>query len=66
MDITDQYLDAVYDNLHREQLRVLQDIKSGSSERKTTTEHRQITLLTNIMSNVLKLRDLKRKATADL
>lgn len=66
MDVTEQYLDGVYDNLLREQLRILQDIKTGSSENKATSEHRQITILTSLMSNVLKLRDLKRKVNSGL
>jgi hypothetical protein len=66
MDLTEQYLDNVYDCFLQEQLKILQGIKSGSTEHKATTEHRQISLLTSLMCNVLKLRDLKRKLTADL
>lgn len=63
MDLTTQYLDGVYDTLLREQLRILQDIKTGSAEHKATTDHRQISLLTSLLSGVLKLRDLRRKIT---
>jgi hypothetical protein len=63
MDLTEQYLESVYDCFLREQLRILQDVKSGSTEHKATSEHKQISLLTSLLSGVLKLRDLKRKET---
>ena len=63
MDLTTQYLDNVYDCFLQEQLKILQGIKSGSAEHKTTTDHRQISLLTSLLSGVLKLRDLRRKET---
>jgi hypothetical protein len=63
MVLTERYLEEMYDTLLREQLRILQDIKSGSSEHKATSEHKQISLLTTLLSGVLKLRDLKRKET---
>lgn len=63
MVLTERYLEEMYDTLLQEQLRILQDIKSGSSEHKSTSEHKQISLLTTLLSGVLKLRDLKRKET---
>ena len=63
MDLTEQYLNGVYDTLLREQLKILTDIKSGTTEHKATSEHRQISLLTSLLSNVLKLRDLRKKLT---
>jgi hypothetical protein len=61
MDLTEQYLDNVYDCFLQEQLKILQGIKSGSTEHKTTKDHRQISLLTSLLSGVLKLKELRRK-----
>ena len=61
MDITEQYLENLYDTLHREQLKTLHDIKSGCSNVKSNDCNKQISLLTSIMVNVLKLRNLNRK-----
>lgn len=61
MDLTDQYLDGVYDCFLQEQLKILQGIKSGTTEHKATKDHRQISLLTSLLSGVLKLKELRRK-----
>ena len=61
MDLTEQYLEGVYETLLREQMKLLSDIKSGDSEDRATGNNKQIHLITNLMCNVLKLRDLKRK-----
>jgi len=61
MDLTEQYLDNVYDCFLQEQLKILQSIKSGTTEHKTAKEHRQISLLTSLLSGVLKLKELRRK-----
>jgi hypothetical protein len=61
--LTNQYLEGVYDTLLREQMKLLSDIKSGTSVNKSRDDNRQITIITSVMCNVLKLRDLKRKLT---
>lgn len=60
-DITELYLDKCYDDFQKEQYKLLQDIKSGCDDIKETYNHKQFTLLNNLMLNILRLRNLKKK-----
>jgi hypothetical protein len=60
-DITDQYLDKLYDDLSREQGKILQDIKTGCELVKEVDNQKQFTLLNTLMMNVLKLRGLRQR-----
>ena len=51
-DITEQYLDKVYDDFHKEQMTLLQDIKTGCDGVKEKDNQKQFTLLNNLMINV--------------
>ena len=62
-DITPQYLDNLYDNLQKEQLNLLSKLKNRNPteqdiEREIT---KQTTVITTIMLNVLKLKNIKQK-----
>jgi len=62
-DITPQYLDNLYDNLQKEQLNLLSKLKNRNPteqdiEREIT---KQTTVITSIMLNVLKLKNIKQK-----
>ena len=62
-DITPQYLDNLYDNLQKEQLNLLNKLKNRNPteqdiEREIT---KQTTVITSIMLNVLKLKNIKQK-----
>jgi len=57
-DLTEQYLDKLYDDLSREQQSLLTDIKSGTSESKEKDLQKQFTLLNTLMMNTLRLRNL--------
>jgi hypothetical protein len=60
-DITEQYLDKCYDDFQKEQYKLLQDIKSGCNDSKEVYNQKQFTLINNLMLNILRLRNLKKK-----
>jgi len=60
-DLTEQYLDNLYDTLQKEQQSLLQDIKSGCDSEKEKYNQKQFTLLNTIMINVLRLRNLRKQ-----
>jgi len=60
-DITDQYLDKIYDDFQKEQQSLIRDIKSGCDNIKETELQKQFTLLNNLMMNILRLRNLRKK-----
>jgi cytochrome c551/c552 len=63
MDVlTDQYFDRIYEDLSREHIKLLQNLRNGTNDEKDT--HKQITMLSNLQISVLKLRNF-RKALAD-
>lgn len=59
-DITEQYLNTAYDNFSRETQRLLNDIKSGSEEKKIKHLHKELQVIHNIELNILKLRTLRK------
>jgi hypothetical protein len=61
MDITEQYLDKVYDDFHKEQMSLLHDIKTGCDTVKEKDNQKQFTLLNNLMINLLRLRNLRKQ-----
>jgi hypothetical protein len=65
-DLTEQYLDTLYDNLSREQQSLLTDIKTGTSDNKEKDLQKQFTLLNTLMMNTLRLRNLKKKIKQSL
>ena len=65
MDLTEQYLDKVYDDFHKEQMSLLHDIKTGYDGVKEKDNQKQFTLLNNLMINVLRLRNLRKKGRMD-
>jgi hypothetical protein len=69
-ELTEQYLNGVYDNVMREHTRLLNDMKNTSTEmgknkEKDITKH--LSLLNNLMTSLLKLRNVKKdiKSKAD-
>ena len=60
-DITEQYLDKVYDDFHKEQMSLLQDIKTGCEQVKEKDNQKQCTILNNLMINVLRLRNIRKQ-----
>lgn len=60
-DITEQYLDKVYDDLQKEQLKLIQEIKSGCETKKENENQKQFTLMNTILINIMRLRNLRKK-----
>jgi hypothetical protein len=60
-DITEQYLDKLYEDLSKEQGRLLQDIKTGVDSVKESDNQKQFTLLNTLMMTTLRLRNLRKK-----
>jgi hypothetical protein len=60
-DLSEQYLDKLYDDLSREQQSLLTDIKTGTSDSKEKDLQKQFSLLNTLMMNTLRLRNLKKK-----
>ena len=60
-DITEQYLDKLYEDLSKEQGKLLQDIKTGCDATKDKDNQQQFTMINTLMINALRLRNLRRK-----
>ena len=62
-DITEQYLNKLYEDLSKEQMRLMNDLKSSSNiegdKEKDITQ--QFTFLNTLMTTALRYRNLKRK-----
>ena len=60
-DITEQYLDKLYDDLSKESSRILNDIKTDRGDEKVVYQHQQFNIINTLMISSLKLRNLKKK-----
>ena len=60
-DITEQFLDKLYDDLSKESSRILNDIKTDRGDNKEVYQHQQFNIINTLMINSLKLRNLKNK-----
>jgi len=60
-EITEQYLNQVYETLQREQLKLMNDIKMGGSEVKEKEITKQITAINTINLNIMRLRNIRKK-----
>lgn len=63
-DLTEQYLEKLYDDLSKEQIRLLGEMKSCRDPETTNKEQdiqKQLSFLNNLMINTLRLRNLKKK-----
>ncbi len=67
-DLTDQYLVSLFDNLQREHQKLLNEMKSLTSEdiKKETDIQKQSAIISTLMTQVLKLRNLKKKIALKL
>jgi hypothetical protein len=57
-DITEQYLNKVYEDLQREQMKLMNDMKTGTEREKEITK--QITIINNINIALLRLRNCRK------
>lgn len=62
-DISTQYLDKIYDDLSREQMKLLSDLKTDITTdiTKDVAVQKQLSLLNTLVVSVLRLRNLKKK-----
>lgn len=60
-DLTIQYLDKLYEDLNKEQMKILADIKSGTDEKKCSDNEKEFKLIYTLLINTLKLRNMKKK-----
>jgi hypothetical protein len=63
-DLTESYLDKMYDDLSKEQMRLLTDMKNtkdADGEVKQQDIQKQLSFLNTLMINTLRLRNLKKK-----
>jgi hypothetical protein len=68
-DITEQYLNKFYEDLHKEQLSLMNSIKSsGDSDDKSKDKDitKQISLINGLMMGALRLRNVKKASIARL
>jgi hypothetical protein len=62
-DFNDQYLTKLYDDCVKEHQRLLTDMKNLNEESMTKEAdiQKQVTVINNLMTNTLKLRNIKKK-----
>jgi len=63
-DLTEQYLDKMYDDLSKEQMRLLNEMKNCKDPEHSAKEldiQKQLSLLNTLMVNTLRLRNYKKK-----
>ena len=60
-EVTEQYLNQLYETLQREQLKLMNDIKMGGSEVKEKELTKQITAINTINLNIMRLRNIRKK-----
>jgi hypothetical protein len=68
-DITEQYLNKFYEDLHKEQLSLMNSIKSsGDSDDKSKDKDitKQISLINGLMMGALRLQNVKKATIARL
>ena len=58
--ITEQYLNGVYENLQKEQLALMNDIKTGCDPDKEKHISKQLTHINTININILRLRNVRK------
>lgn len=64
-DITEQSLLKMYDDLQREQTKLMNDLKSGTSTIKEKDLTKQISFINSICLNIIKLINLRKKSMND-
>jgi hypothetical protein len=65
--LEDRFLDECYDIFSKEQLRLLNDLKSDKEpcKKKESQVHQQVKLLNCLLTYVLKLRSLRKEIVAN-
>ena len=63
-DITEQYLNKCFYDFSKEQMRLLNDMKGATDDSKDKDVQKQLTLLNQLVSACLRLRNLKKQLIA--
>ena len=60
MDVlTEQYFDRVYEDLSREHVKLLQNLRNGTGDEKPTMK--QVAMLASLQMSILKLRNFRKQ-----
>jgi hypothetical protein len=59
-DINESYLNKLYEDLHRDQMKIMTDMKNANDLESDKQNQRLLTFLNTIMINTLRLRNLKK------
>ena len=60
-DITEQYINKIYEDLQKEQIKLMNDMKSGCDSVKEKDITKQITLINSINVALMRLRNTRKK-----
>ena len=64
-DLTEQYLDSLYESFSKEQMRLMNSLKNtqipAENPKKEMETQRQLSILNTLMINVLRLRNLRKQ-----
>jgi hypothetical protein len=63
--ITEQYLNRFYEELQKEQMTLMNEIKLGCDSKKESDITRQITIINTLLINSLRLRNIRQKNIYD-
>lgn len=64
-ELTEQSLNKMYDDLSKEQMKLLNDIKNEGAElSKDIQIQKQLSILNTLMMNTLRLRNIKKKISS--
>jgi hypothetical protein len=60
-ELNEQYLNNLYEDLQKEQMTLMTDMKTDTSTEKEKDITKQLTLLNTLMLNIMRLRNLKKQ-----
>jgi uncharacterized protein YllA (UPF0747 family) len=58
--ITEQYLNGIFENLQKEQFALLNDIKTGCEAEREKNVSKQLSFINTINTNILRLRNVRK------
>jgi len=60
-DINEQFLNRLYEDLHKEQMRIVANIKNNSDIKNEKENQKQFTILNTLIINTLRLKNIKKQ-----
>jgi hypothetical protein len=64
-DITEQYLNRVYEDLHREQMTLMNTMKTSLENEKEKSITKQIAQINQLMLGCLRLRNIRKQISSN-